>query len=256
MRGGPLPLDRTPQVPRYREAYPYLAIGPACTAFDRGHVICDFKDRFDESLGLARFNLRADRCQIEYNVRTPSHGYVNHWETFDLSPISNGIEKRRPTIRCPGCDIGKKILFLKERWRCAPCHELYFRSQLVHPLARKWEAFDALNAQLAFGKPHGLHNTTYIRLLNKLEERRAALDGETRRYASCEFSDIIQTSWRSMSQSDTNFFPDYVIDTKPERGGSPVTVVARDAIRPLLDGPGLHEQVGHGDFETDYPSQI
>ena len=245
-------LKPKPFAPRYREAYPYLDIGRAKAAFERGNSICEFTDRFDKPLGVARFDLRGDRCQFEYNVRAPFYGYILSWDEFELTPILNGIAKRRLTIQCTGCTAHKKKLFLKEKWRCASCHELSFRSQLIHPLAKKWETFDALSERLKYGKPHGIHNNTYITLLDKLEECRTKLYGKPRRHASCKFSEIVKTVWRAPLPKDDYLFPSIRAEAN---FNTKVLLCEAPLLKPITPSFGLGHDV-QGDYETDDPHQM
>lgn len=250
----PVP-DPTSFAPRYREAYAQFDIGRASAAFKRGEIICEFSDQFDEHLGIARFDLRGDRCQLEYNIRTPVSEHVHKCREFDLTPIANGIAKGRVTVKCPGCKTRKKILFFKDKWRCATCHDLSFRSQLIHPLAKEWEKFDALTTHLKSGKPHGIHNDTYIGLLNKLEAIQHNLRNESRRYASRNFSNSVKAVWRE-HQSMDDFF---LFSMNAEEKLNKKETECEPTLPPLL-GPCFSEphssQVFGGDYETDDPDRM
>lgn len=243
-------LKRTCFVPRYREAYPHLDIGQAKEAFERGNSICEFTDRSDGPLGLARFDLQGDRCQFEYTLRTPFYGYLNSSTKFELTPILNGIAKGRLTIKCPGCETHKKILFLKDKWRCASCHELSFRSQLIHPLAKKWETFDWLSNRLEYGKPHGMHNKTYILLLKKLEERKEKLCGKPRRFASSKFSEAVEALWRSPLPEEDYSTHSMRVEAESDNKYLPPAVKGQPLLGPCSPNYDLARQL-RLDYETE-----
>ena len=129
---------RVEEPPRYREAYPQFDVMRARAALDRGHSICDFTDRRGDPHGLARFNICGDRCQLEYYFHFRHTEIGAGWIELGLLPTSNGIAKTREMVLCPACDTKKRILFFKDTWSCASCLELSFRSQLIHPLSKKW----------------------------------------------------------------------------------------------------------------------
>jgi hypothetical protein len=188
--------------PRYREAYPQFDIVQAQAAMRRGLSICEFTDRWDDPKGVARLTLGNNCCQLDYDFRLPHVGAGKGWQGFDLTHTVNGYVKDRALLICPKCETKKKIVFFKDTWACASCLQLSFRSQLIHPLSKKWEKFDELVGIVKNGKPHGMHNETYDKILVKLEKLEAKLYGKSRRYASDKYSEIVKCTWRDPQLSD------------------------------------------------------
>ena len=244
------PLKRVGERPRYREAYPQLDIMQAKAAFDRGDTICEYTDRFDEALGVARFDLRSDSCQLEYELRFPFTETCTDWKQFELTPSPNEIAQNRIMILCPSCETKKKILFFKDKWSCASCLNLSFRSQLIHPLSRKWENFDILNNRLKGGKPHGMHNKTYTKLLGNLETLSQDLYDKKHTFASDKYSDFVKCIWRYPVRRDEYFFPSIKrYAAFIEEGKVLRELATRSLINPLSSGDGSKREFRDG-FET------
>ncbi len=246
--------------PRYREAYPQFDIIQAMSALNRGHLICEFTDRWGDARGVARFDVCGNRCQLEFDFHFPHTetrtGTGTGWMVFELTPISNGIAKNRVMLLCPACETKKRILFFKDTWSCASCLELSFRSQLIHPLTKKWEKVDQLATRLSRGKPHGIHNTTYAKHLLKLENLRQELYGKNRCYASDKYSAIIECNWRSLIKKDELSFPNADFSFFLTKAGT----VGSDPSPPALIGPvdfdgGPYRALRHG-YETSDPEDL
>lgn len=250
-------LKHVVEWPRYREAYPQLDIVQAKAAFDRGDIICEFTDRFDEPLGVARFDIRGDRCQLEYEIRFPFTETRTDWKEFQLVLVPNGIAKNRVMILCPRCTTKKKILFFKkDKWSCASCLKLSFRSQLIHPLSRRWEKFYILANRLESGKPHGMHNKTYIILLSHLELLRKELYGKQHRFASDKYSDILKCIWRSPIPRDGFSIPSIKAAAgSVERAKALSELATRPLISPFPSDGGV-KRVFRGGFETSDPDDL
>ena len=233
--------------PRYREAYPRLDIMLATASFDAGQTICEFTDRRGERNGIARFGRSGDRCRLDYCFYFPQTGHVRHWVEFDLRPVGDGSTPRRVTIPCPVCGSSRKILYFKDAWTCAPCAELLARVQLIPPAVRKWEKFDRLSQDFESGKPHGMHNSTYSRILANIHKIETELYGKPRVYASEKYFEYVSCTWRSTSGGDNFLLPP---QPAPEVHPDPRVPCVPLGIR--ADASSTMP----GGYETDDPSRL
>jgi hypothetical protein len=238
--------DQLKERPRYREAYPRLDIMRAAGSFDAGQPICEFTDGLGQRHGIARFDRRGDLCQIEYHFHFPQTALASDWIELQLAPVDNGFT-RRVTILCPVCGSSRKILYFKDAWTCASCAELLARIQLIHPDARKWEKLDKLSRGMESGKPHGMHSSTYTRLISEIQAIEKSLYGHSRVYASNKYSDIVKSSWRARVDSDELLFPTLAM---PAPSPAPSEPYAPIGVRADVPPATL------GDYEVDDRSDL
>ena len=228
----------------------------ATAALDRGDTICEFTDRFDVPLGVARFFRRGDRCQLEYHIRFPYDVTTSSWKEFEISPVPDGTTTKRVNILCPDCGAKVVILYFKGRWSCGSCLDLAFRCQLIHPLARKWEKYLALADRLKNGKPFGMYNKTYEKLLHILEIEREKLYDQEYRTASYKFVDILKYNWRSLLPKDACDLPSVSSNSALAKQAS----AQRERAPQHLLGPDLvlgdADLAMRGDYETDEPGEM
>ena len=191
----------------YRDACPKFDISKGVSAFKKGRIICEFTDRFDEPIGIARFIVIGSYCELEYDFRSRGHGECETYQKFELRARPNGRIKDLFYVVCPTCNERKTTLFFSSNWACTSCLGLKSRSQLIHPLARKWEKLRRLEEETKYGRFHGAWNKAHVEKVLKLEELREKLENEPCHYASDKYSQIVSSNWRPLSAMDQISFP-------------------------------------------------
>ncbi len=212
------PLSSNDWRPRYREAYPHLDIVEAKSALKRGHSICEFTEPWSEVRGWARCEIIHDRCQLWYDLDVRHVKQAKNSIIFELVPTSNGIVNCRMMLRCPECGRGKRSLFFKDKWACQSCLGLLFRSQVVSPIAVKFEKLKELNEKLEKGRPHGMHNKTYFDIVAKKTKLQQELYGIRPIVASDKFNYILSNNWREDGSNDDGRFSHHTSDTDTKTG--------------------------------------
>ena len=227
--------------PRYREAYPQLDVLNALRSFNKGQTICDFADSSGEKKGVAKFDRRGDRCQLQYHFHFPQTALARDWVELELAPVSNGFTDSRVMVVCPVCSGRKRNLYFRDAWSCASCAELLCRVQLIHPDSRKWEKLDRLSRGLERGKPHGMHSKTYSNRLSDILVLKNELYEKPRVYASNKYADIVSSTWRLPVSGDDFWFPSPPMP--PTASAAPVRCAPVGVGRANLPAR-------HGDYET------
>jgi len=244
-------LPGAQDLPRYREAYPRFEVAQAVNGFERGLTVCDFIDQLGETHGLARFDALGNRCQLEYDVASPHSGIRNSWIECDLTlNVTN-----QATVSCPTCSTKRKSLYFRDKWSCANCLDLVFRSQLVHPLSKKWSKRDKLAAITENGRPRGMHNKTFHTLVSELEELEKYVYGKQRYYASDKYSLRINARWREPMRRDDCFLASNKAHLELMTAGKAKKQTDGQLLGPFTADGGLHREYSGG-YETSDPDLL
>jgi hypothetical protein len=184
-----------------------------------GHSICDFTEPWGEVRGWGRCEIVPHRCQFWYDLNVRHTVSARDWIVFDLAPTSNGVDRCRLLLRCPECGSGKQSLFYKDKWACTSCLGLLFRSQIVPSIAIQFEKLKQLNSFLENGRPHGMHNNTFLKIVSKRNNLEDRLHGIRPIVVSEKYVYHLTNEWRHQRSVDEASFFGPIVDTmvQPER---------------------------------------
>lgn len=116
-------------------------------------------------------------------------------ELLRTSNVNSNVGPMRVLLDCRECRGRKWSLYYNHVWLCADCHELRCRSQLVDKDLKLWEEADNLGRRVREGRPKGMHNSTYIKLRQRLAVLDRQLEGKPRKYASESRARIVTARW-------------------------------------------------------------
>lgn len=106
-------------------------------------------------------------------------------ETVELHRVACGFGGTRVMMMCPGCKGRCSVMFFVARFfRCRRCHRLAYGSQSESKLGRlaikRFKILGRLGPHASRKK--GMHQATYDRLFDKLQETEMAIDDELSRH--------------------------------------------------------------------------
>jgi len=197
--------------PNYREAYPRLNLHHAKAALLRNEQVSVFTDEKGRQLGEA-FILDTDETTIllEYCLQGPYFRLGLGPVCLPIECVPSGVDQDRHFFRCRSCSLRVTVLFFKERWACAKCQSLLFRSQLIPSevaiYERMLERRRELGALVASGRPHRMRHATFANLESELEAVDDWLKGNSRRAASAEHRQLITEKWTKVCDLQNGLF--------------------------------------------------
>lgn len=188
--------------PGYIEAYPRFNVVQANAACDRGKDVCHFYNDRGLHLGILFVGeSTASSITLEFSVGYKYFPHAFGRAILPIEPVQNRVNPNHLVMRCPGCGSRKSALSFKGLWRCSGCHGLLYRSQLVDKHTRKRERLGILKKQVGRHKPHGMHRTTYHRLVTELRKLTGELGRTLPAYPSEDHSHRIRSEWRTLEDS-------------------------------------------------------
>lgn len=163
---------------RYCEAYCRLPVAALYQAFDAGHGTLVWRDATGSVIGSGQVVSRFDnvmRVSFEHRASGAVEAYAGEIG-FGLVLKQAGLLRREAYGLCPECRRPVKHLIAREHmWKCTRCHGLVNRSSLIRDNSRLTEKVERLAARISGGRPKGMHNATYNRLVAQLAELRERL---------------------------------------------------------------------------------
>ena len=192
-----------------RESFPKFDLVEATPAMERrSDPLCIF-EQGRRMMGQLFIRKILDTSIIVRYIFASEH--VNCNETEVVLPT---VRQEVHTIfKCPGCMFNRWSLYYRDQWKCADCHGLLYRSQLVDKEVQLWEERDRLSALLKAGRPKGMHNSTYAHHRLRLAELERLLRCRPRKYASDVHDLIVRERWVPGTDADL-WFLNYTV-----RGG-------------------------------------
>lgn len=163
---------------RYCEAYCRLPVAALYQAFDVGHGRLVWRDSAKSVIGSGQVVSRFDNVMhvsFEHRASGAVEAYAGEIGV-EIVLKDAGLRRREAYALCPGCRRPVKQLIAKEHgWKCRTCHGLVNRSSLLRDNARLTEKVERLEGKIGGGRPKGMHNATYERLVAQLAEHRERL---------------------------------------------------------------------------------
>lgn len=191
-------------VPRYLEAYPELdvALVGRGRGGREGSRRVTWYTEFGETAGTgelqwlegAEFLMSCDVHARSYAEATQKTRRIH----YDFLP--RGVRGYRTSALCPVCAKKTPKLYLKDGgWACANCQGLRYRSTFIPPQQRWAEEIANLHDQTKEGRPFGVRETTYRKMLDRIGELNAKRVGE-RKLPGPRFMHCIYAQWDKRKQ--------------------------------------------------------
>ncbi|MGZ2411013.1 ribosomal protein S27AE [Sphingomonas sp. F9_3S_D5_B_2] len=188
-------IERSEGVPRHREAYPRFNVVQAKAALERfdGDTVCVFSQsgRTIGHLIVSDVDIETNVLQIASFVTSPHLNGTTALETLSMKMAPSGVDAGRRSVICPQCSRSTFNLYYNNKWKCAICHKLAYRSQLITKDTQLMERRDALKAMVGRGRPMHMRNTVFQQL--RIELRHANLRLGRRFHQANEVHSIIAT---------------------------------------------------------------
>jgi ribosomal protein S27AE len=199
--------------PKHREAYPKFDVVQSQAAWFRWSdaCACVFELNDNRVGDLIVTDSAESFVEIAYSIAGDHIGREEGQCTFDLRSAGNAVYDARLSLVCPRCSAAKSCLYFKGRWACARCHRLMYRSQLVPKSALLRERYNLLGRDVREGRPKGMHNRTYQRLLDE-HAKMGKLLGRSRTYLSPEQRLQVHSVWRPVREVHYLWVNGYVIE--------------------------------------------
>jgi hypothetical protein len=188
-------MESTDPTPNYREAYPRFDLIEAEAVCQRQPSGCVFRSGRMTVGHLVVPDTADNSFLIAYFIHGPLFGPGEGELWLKTKPIKSTVHRDRRAIICPKCSELKYTIFFKDSWLCAECHGLPYRSQVVDRTCIAWENYDRLRAMSKNGRPKGMHNATYIKLLQELHSLDERLAGTPRKYAAEDHRHVCSSTW-------------------------------------------------------------
>jgi hypothetical protein len=194
----------------YAEAYQQLNLMTADRAWKRGEIACLFRDERGNVLGEAFLIERlSDRVVIGYTIMdSPAEWYRSNSGEFTLHIAHANAE--RLYVHCPRCQRRVAKIIHVQEWACQSCQKLNFRSQSLTTDIRNQERFEALEAEMAKGRPPRMRLASWRRKLEALQKAREAAPGEWC-VADQNHRTVISHSWMTPADIRRIYHPGFEI---------------------------------------------
>jgi hypothetical protein len=184
-----------PHAPAYREAYPRLNIAAALRALKEGRNVCAYERR--RPLGHIICTLTPIGLIVDFEIIPDGNGLVAARGDQGFKLIREdrtGVRDKR-FLLCPVCKRPRQSVFFGRAWACAECHKLLRRSQVIPHGVGLREQRDDLRTRVGRGRPRGMHSSTYIELVNRLEQLDLLATKYPLRLPSEEHCQMISEEW-------------------------------------------------------------
>jgi hypothetical protein len=180
--GNPLPLvlygcDR--EQAAFLEGFPTISAGELADELGRGNNRCVWSWREDDApFAYADFKLSMGRVVSIDFVSSLARASEYQLTLVSLRQATNYTDPRPFSLfLCPRCERSCKHIVFTWRWHCKKCSNLPYRRQSIGSKVAAHERRDALESQVARGRPKGMHHCTYEKLVQELKELREKLPG-------------------------------------------------------------------------------
>lgn len=232
--------------PVHLEAYPQLNIFEVQRAWRRRAPLCQLTELPRKAVGqLLIIGLSPSQLEVVYTGLHSIPVVTRAGAVFDLVPAPNGVDRSRVYLACPGCGNRKAALFLRGSWKCAGCHHLRYRDQVLDKLVRKWEQRRQLEALLKNGRPPRMRHQRYRQLLARFDELKR-MPAHSEAHANARQSQLVARSWLRPSDAGDSLASDYVFESgcyvlrplpteKPKPEHAPQQTVQIVSASPLFD---------------------
>jgi ribosomal protein S27AE len=166
-------LVRVEGAPSHREAYPWFDIRQAKAAHDRWKSpVCVFSEGkgMIGQLLVSQADWHGNPLSIRYVFALKHVKLGQGDEYFSLNSAPSGIDPNRKSIQCPMCARSIFKIYFADRWACAECHGLIYRSQLIGKNMEKYERRAELLQLVGRGRPKHMRSETFVALRQELRD--------------------------------------------------------------------------------------
>jgi ribosomal protein S27AE len=172
-------MDRPRERPRHREAYPRFNVVQAYAASRRmnDNPVCVFTQNGYTLGQLIVDEITPDSMTILYFLCGKYLRHGQYSEEIKTKPAPSGVDKARCSLTCPGCLSSTFNVYYVDRWACARCHRLTYRSKLISSDIRLFHRRDDLKRLVGRGRPKHMRATTYEKLALELEHAERFIAG-------------------------------------------------------------------------------
>jgi hypothetical protein len=195
------------QPPTYQDGYPRFDIVKAKAALERELTVCEFSNGRGMPFGVALMDGTPDtHFTLKYAIALPFLATRVSSVDLELAPVANNYDPYRVVVLCPGCSKRKIVLVFRNSWKCAACHGLLYRSQCMTTDTRHAEKRNAIKKQIKGGRPKGMQNRTYARLVAEYRKLTKTVGKGTPLVANDVSSFVVTTEWRTDKADDSFWF--------------------------------------------------
>lgn len=144
-------------------------------------------DRLSNYRKLSISDYRQQLSQLNIKPSAVTLSYSHHSQTIQVSSLPCNYGGLRYYWHCPKCSKRVSVLYGAGEYACRHCIGANYHSQLIQPIDRLFERVSVIRQRLewqqgiAHGKgsrPHGMHHSTYDRLVNEHDQLTAKIIGE------------------------------------------------------------------------------
>jgi hypothetical protein len=156
-----------------REGYPALdatevnGIRSNFSEFD-----CAWRDEMDTLVGNTSFCSVPKGIRIWHRIHPGTHLVPgSQKDVLLIRMLPSKVGGTRAWFICPSCqDEVSKLYYRAEDWKCHTCSSLVYVSQRLAKRSRLTKKREKLSNQVGRGRPKGMHQRKYERLLRELED--------------------------------------------------------------------------------------
>ncbi|NTZ42127.1 hypothetical protein G7A66_03260 [Altererythrobacter sp. SALINAS58] len=180
--GNPLPLllygsERFPA--NFLESFPSFGAGELADALGKGHNRCIWSWREDDApFAYADFELLTDDI-VKISLESTLAKRSEHRLAIISLRRATNYSDRRPfsLFLCPRCRRSCRHVVFTYRWHCKACSNLPYRRQRIGNKVAAHERRDALEKEVAGGRPKGMHHRVFEKKVQELNELQKKLSG-------------------------------------------------------------------------------
>lgn len=158
----------------------------------------------ERRIGYAHFAYASDADALSvswFTYTMPDQPRRGGTTSISVGWTKANVGGERVHLLCPACgDEREKLYLVANQWACRRCHRLVHRTQRMSTIDRNFMKIDDLRRQLAWDgkrvhRPKGMHNSTYVRLVNELHDVEHRTRGHTRGVLNHEIDEVVTTSF-------------------------------------------------------------
>lgn len=205
---------------QHREAFPSLEASEVTRRVrNRDWIDCWWHDENGELVAVGHFQTRppagtdgvekpsratkeikkAERPGIFLNYRVLKRSHLVPGSRKIVLPIkwdTSNVGHRRAWFTCPSCHLQvSKLYCVAHNWKCGACSNLVYTSQRMPRRTRDLTRYEKLRALVGKGRPQGMHQRTYDRHLEALNELEKKLQATGRQTPNLSVAKALSCRW-------------------------------------------------------------
>lgn len=193
-------MFREPGFRSHQEAYPRLNVREAHKHVSAGRSLVTWRNQHDAIVGYANARIVTvlEVLCLELTYKFIDIPYVlDSSGTVFWDLTQRKLRRSGPdcSTTCAPCKKDVRLLiFNEDTWACRSCKGLGYRSQIIGERARRSERLKSVERQICNGRPAGMHQSSYDRLVAE-HVRLDSLVGLRRTTPSAALLDLLEPRW-------------------------------------------------------------